>query len=458
MIRRLLKSSVWIAVVLLLAPEASWAQQSDPAAVAAWDQAVRKALQGQPPPTAPPQAQPPSGPQQPAGQQSPVEPRGNLNDQQQPAPRAGDQTLDPKYVGFISIPNTPLILKFNAKPRVDFTTDNRNTGDNTRFVTAKIPVSDDPDHGGGTQFNINSKGSQLSLDVRAPGVEGSPRFYYQNDFYGAGPGEFPFRVRQLYGQFYNVIVGMTFSVFEDPDVWPDTVDYEGPNAATFARRPLARYMLALDKEWQMNFGIEQPGSEVDTSIDPAAKSVNHAPDLGVNIRWEGENVGHMQFAVILRDIGVKGPITGSQSAFGWGLNLSAAFKAVNKDSLQAQLTYGEGIFRYCNDDFVNNDAALDSSGDLRPIPYFGAMVGFTHHWSEEWRSTATYGYVHLRNQASQDPTAYHLTHYASANLVWQVRKRLSLGLEGLYGSKENNEGRTGDAWRIQFGLLYSLLD
>jgi outer membrane DcaP-like protein len=446
MIRANVRCLTGLTFLLATAEAFASSQQPDPAAVASWNLAVRNSSQ-----TAP-------SSQQPQGQSSPIEPRGNLNDQQHPAPRPGNQTLDPKYLGFIPIPNTPLIIKFNAKPRVDLTVDNRNSGDNTRFVTAKIPVSDDPQHGGGAQFNINAKGTQLSVDVRAPGVDGSPRFYYQNDFFGAGPGEFPYRVRQLYGQVYDIIVGMTFSVFEDPDVWPDTVDYEGPNSATFARRPLARYMLALSPEWQMNFGLEQPGSEVDTSIDPAAKSVNHAPDVGVNVRWEGDKVGHVQLAAIFRDIAVRGPVTGSQSAFGWGVNLSGVFTLAGKDSLQAQLTYGEGIFRYCNDDFVNNDAAFDGTGDLKPIPYFGAMVGLTHHWSEEWRSTASYGYVHLRNQVSQDPTAYHLTHYGSLNLVLQVRKRLSIGLEGLYGLKEDNAERRGDVFRVQFGLLYSLMD
>ena len=60
------------------------------------------------------------------------------------------------------------------------------------------PVDGDFFKGGGNQFNVNAKGSQLSLDVRAPELPGSPRFYYQNDFFGSGGGELPFRVRQLY--------------------------------------------------------------------------------------------------------------------------------------------------------------------------------------------------------------------------------------------------------------------
>ncbi|HEY9500339.1 MAG TPA: DcaP family trimeric outer membrane transporter, partial [Pyrinomonadaceae bacterium] len=270
--------------------------------------------------------------------------------------------------------------------------------------------------------------------------------------------ELPFRVRQLYGQIYNVVLGQTFSVFEDPDAWPDTVDYEGPNSAVFARRPLVRYMLPLNKKWQLNFGLEKPASEVDTSIDPDAQQVQHAPDGGLNLRWEDSKYGHVQLGAIFRDIGVKGPIVGNQNTFGWGVNLSTSLNVFDRDSMQAQLTYGQGLFRYFNDDFQNNDAAFNSSGNLTAIPAFGAMIGYTHKWTDTLRSTASYGYVHLDNQFSQQTNAYHLTHYASMNLVWQVRKRLSLGLEGLYGFKEEKSGADGDAFRIQLGAVYSIFD
>jgi hypothetical protein len=392
------------------------------------------------------------------GRASEIKDRPALDDQQEAAPRPNDLTLDPKYRGFIPIPNTPILIKFNAKPRVDFTDDPQNTGNSDRFVTAQIPVEGDFFKNGGNQFNVNAKGSQLSIDVRAPELPGSPRFYYQNDFFGSGGGELPFRVRQLYGQIYNVVLGQTFSVFEDPDAWPDTVDYEGPNSAVFARRPLIRYMLPLTKKWQLNFGLEKPGAEVDTSIDGDARSVNHAPDGGLNVRWEDSEIGHVQFGAIFRDIGVKGPMVGSQSTFGWGVNLSSSLNVFERDSVQTQLTYGEGLFRYFNDDFVNNDAAFDSSGKLTAIPAFGAMIGYTHKWTDYLRSTASYGYVHLDNQFSQGPDAYHQTHYGSLNLIWQARKRLSIGLEGLYGHKEEKSGADGDAFRIQIGAVYSIFD
>lgn len=393
------------------------------------------------------------------GEPSNIKNRGSLRDEQQAAPRPDDLTLDPQFRGFTRIPNTSVLIKFNAKPRTDVTFDTENAGDDNRFITAKLPVTGQDDKGGDPRFNINAKGSQLRIDVRAPEVAGKPRFYYENDFYGSGGGEFPYRIRHLYGQYYNIIVGQTFSIFEDPDVWPDTVDYEGPNSAIFARRPLIRYLQPLSKEWQLNFGLEQPESEVDLTGQPdEAKSINNAPDGGVNARWERAGVGHVQLATILRSIAVDDSDDGRQSEIGWGFNAAGVFTTFGDDSLQAQATYGHGIFRYSNDDFFNNDAGFDKNGNLETIPYLGLMLGYTHHWAERWRSAVSGGYVHLDNTASQEGDAYHQTVYASGNLIFQYHRRLQVGIEALYGHKETKDGSDGDVARIMAGLVYTIFD
>jgi hypothetical protein len=46
---------------------------------------------------------------------------------------------------------------------------------------------------------------------------------------------------------------------------------------------------------------------------------------------------------------------------------------------------------------------------------------------------------------SEGPQAYHRTQYGSFNVVWQARKRLGIGLEDLYGHKEDKSGADGDA-------------
>lgn len=395
-----------------------------------------------------------------AVQVSPITDRDNLEDYQIQAPRPNDETLNPKYYGFIPIPNTPAIVQFNAKPRVDMMWDNQNSGNPDRFVTATIPTGG-PSAGGGSQFNVTARGSSLSFDLRVPDLPGDFRFYYNNDFFGSGSG-MPYRVKQLYGELYNVTAGFTFSIFEDPDVWPDTVDFEGPNSMIFARQPTVRYELVLNEYWRMNFGLQQPSSDIDNQgPESDASPDNHAPDGGFNIRWEDEKWGHLQFATILRDVGARGTTLGQQSVLGWGLNLSASLNVFENDSVQGQITYGDGIFHFCNDNFTytgfnGGDAAFNDKGQLRALQYVAPMVGYTHQWCEAFRSTATFGYVNLQNEQEQTAAAYHETYYASGNIIWQVRKRMSIGLECLYGYKDDNGGAHGDVWRIQTGLVYTL--
>src|SRR5687768_15788546 len=128
--------------------------------------------------TAPPAAVPPAadttppgdttrvlfkpGPTEITGRASPIEDRGQLKSQQEAAQRPNDLTLDPQYRGYVPVPNTPVLIKFNAKPRVDLTVDDKNSGNSDRFVTATIPLKGSPEYGGDIQSDMNARGSQLS--------------------------------------------------------------------------------------------------------------------------------------------------------------------------------------------------------------------------------------------------------------------------------------------------------
>jgi hypothetical protein len=389
-------------------------------------------------------------------ERSQVEYRHTLNDPQEAAARPKDYTLDPEYRGFIPVPNTPVLVKFNAKPHLDLTMDNQNTGDKYRFAPAKFPLEGAPDHGGGEQFNVNANATQLRVDVRAPDMAGDFRFYYQNDFFGSDSSDMKYRLQHLYGQFYGFVGGFTYSVWEDPDIWPDTVDYEGPNSVVFARRPVAHYTYAFNENWNSTFGVEKP----DFYVDGASSTLTTMPDLGFNTRWEKSGIGHVQFSSLYRDLGARDVAGDDHHAFGWGLNLGAGLELSKRDSLQALGVYGYGVGGLGNDaGFLNTDAAFSNSGSFEALPYWSGMIGLTHRWSDQWRSTATYGYVNVDNASGQDPTFYHTSQYASLNLIYQLRKHLSVGLEGLYGFKEAKNGMdSGDIWRVQLGMVYSLFD
>lgn len=109
--------------------------------------------------------------------------------------------------------------------------------------------------------------------------------------------------------------------------------------------------------------------------------------------------------------------------------------------------------------FLNSDAALQADGTLKALRYGSAMGALTHHWTPRWRSTVTYGYVNLENvNTAGNPDAYHQSHYGSVNVMYELFKRMSIGLEGLGGHKEVADGRSVTIYRIQLGLSVSIFD
>jgi len=394
------------------------------------------------------------------GKPSRIRYRGNFDDKQEAAARPGDYVMDPDFRGFIPIPRTVFLLKFNPRPRVDLTYDSDNAGNDMRFVPATIPLRGTPAYGGGAHFNANGNGSQMRIDVRAPSMDGDFRVYYQNDFFGSDSRNFQYRLQHFYAQAYGVVGGFTYGIFEDPDAWPDTVDYEGPNSVIFARRPLLHYKRSVAEDWQLTFGIEDPDIFVDTTGDPDAGKRARFPDGGFNVRWMPSDLGHVQFSTIMRAVGIRGgDVVDSQGEFGWGTNIAGSINVTGSDTVQFWFVYGEGVGGMGNDaGFFNSDAALQADGDLVALDYFSSMVAYQHRWSPRWRSTATYGYVNLQNAALQDPEAYDQTHYASANLVFQAFKRLSVGVEGLYGARETLSAGNGDVFRLHVGIMYAIFD
>jgi len=66
--------------------------------------------------------------------------------------------------------------------------------------------------------------------------------------------------------------------------------------------------------------------------------------------------------------------------------------------------------------------------------------------------TATFGTLNLQNEEQQGGR-YHETLLGSANLVWHIAQRLSVGLECSTATKNEASGAHGDVWRTQLGMV-----
>lgn len=365
--------------------------------------------------------------------------------------------VDPSYKGFVLVPGTRTWIKFGGYAKVDMIADTTKLTTPNWFATSGIPVEGEPNYGLGEQFTIIAKQSRLSLELRSPDSRGDAlKIYTEGDFFGnSAQPSMDFRLRHLYGQYRNFTVGQTSTVFYDPDVVPDTLDFEGPATAGSNRSAQVRFTLPLVADAQrLAVSIEQPQGDL-SHLPPSAAVRNAMPDFATHWRWDGA-LGHLQLGGIVRSLSFETNAGGRQSRLGWGGNLSAALKTTGQDVLMADFIYGDGIGLFIHDLPSGSAGFADATGRLKTITAWTGMLSYRHQWSARWRSIATYGYVEMKSPAEFGGFGYDRADYVQANLIWAPVADISLGLEYLYGFRAVRNGNTGDDQRLQFSIRYLL--
>jgi hypothetical protein len=372
------------------------------------------------------------------------------------AARFNNVPLDPKYNGFFQLPGTQTLLKIGGYFKTDFIYDLKPAGNTDSFIPSSFPI---PTVVGVNNATVSIRPTRLNLDFRIPTASvGDVRFYIEGDLFGTNATT-P-RLRHAYAQVKNILIGQTFSNFMDPDGFPDTLDFQGPNGMVSIRNPQLRYGFALSKSTTFYLSVEKPSSDI-TFKTPQFSSQPNAPspDGAVRLRQEFEG-GHFQIAGIFRSIAAFLPDGRTDSVFGWGVNASLGFKTFGKDNIILAAASGHGISRYLQDTSglgIDAQVADAASPHLEATPAVGVEGAYQHYWSKGLRSSAVYSYAAVNNTDLAATTTYNHSTYTAANLIWNPLGSLNVGAEFLYGWTMLKNGQRANAPRVQFSAKYSFV-
>jgi lipocalin len=150
----------------------------------------------------------------------------------------------------------------------------------------------------------------------------------------------------------------------------------------------------------------------------------------------------------------------SYAAVGEPINLAGAQRLCGKDTAVYQIAYGNGIERYINDTSgLGLDAAVSSlqNPHIQALPVVATYGAIQHFWSERMRSSIMYSFVQVQNTEAQVSSVYHQGNYTAGNLLWNPFGSLTVGAEFLYGWRDNKDGSTGNAPRVQFSAKYNFV-
>ncbi len=366
------------------------------------------------------------------------------------------------FPGSIRVPGTDAAIKFGGRIRTAavFTLDP--LGSHDRFLTHSIPVeSGDAAAGTGKRTTFSANTSRLNFEMRTPTGVGQMRAFIEGDFFGSTGTETRtnFRLRHAYAQFHGMIVGQTWSTFSDPAADHQTMDFEGINGENVIRQTQFRYTWRVRDDLSVAAAAETPEVSV-----TGGKGVNLVPDLVGRAIWKFKEVGHLQGAIVFREIRAEPDAVPGQveSVLAWGASLSGVvpFRYLHlTDRFIFQLNFGEGNARYINDlnSLGGQDAVFDTAtGELRALPAVGWYVDYEHQW-KQWertrvmklRSSLIWSFVTVDNVDFQPDDAYHKTNRFSTNLVFSPIERVDVGIEYIYGTRQNKDGNRGRSEQFQ---------
>lgn len=325
---------------------------------------------------------------------------------------------------------------------------------NNRFDTASIPIDGGPSQ---TKFSVNP--TQLAISSTTPATNGRLNTMVSMDFNGELDSPEP-RLRIAYGEYVSdqlgigLLGGQAYATSLDLRSVPETLDFAMPAGLWQTRQPLFRFTKSMIGDTLIEAALETP--ENTTYIE--ADRLTRWPDLSIAGTWltGGSYLKHLRISGLVRDLKAEDDFGNADSALGWAVGgstkINLPFLGL-RDNFKLNIHYGDGYgtqIKGAPFEGAFNPVTLS----LETIGIFSFYTGFQHFWSDRFRSNLVYGYVDSDNPAFLDDETLESTNYAAANLIWTPFNSVTLGVEYLWGRRENKDGDAGTSNRLLFSSRF----
>lgn len=339
---------------------------------------------------------------------------------------------------------------------------------------SKLPAFKN-EFGGDHRTWLSARQSRFGTRASIPTGNGRPdiKVVFDWDLFGVGidQGQTTIRPRHMYGQWGKLGGGQLESPFMDLDVFPNILEYWGPNGMLFFRNVQIFYNpIHRDNGTDLRFAIERPGASGDAGILADRIELQSiiprfpAPDLSGHFRY-GTKWGYVQLGAMIRWIRWNDVLPDTFDLSGGvtagGVALSSNIKAGKRDVFRLMAIYGAGVENYFNDAPVDVGAESNFDDPHRPVkgralPDFGMSAYLDHSWNDHFTSAIGYSRVDIDNSDLQAPEAFRKGQYASTNLLWNPVKDVLMGGEFQWTHRRNHsDGFSANDYRLQFSVKYS---
>jgi len=355
-------------------------------------------------------------------------------------------TYSPLFNTGIVIRSNQAAMKIGGYVKVDVIHDFQPVGNVAEFNTQTILVGVPQRQ----NSNLHAQQSRLNFDTRWHTDFGPVRSFVEGDFFGDNN---TFRLRHAYGEINQLLVGQTWSTFANVRAVPQTLDSAGPSSIINQRQGQVRWTQDIIREGlSFSVAVENPELAVtDTISDLDVTTVTETPDFVTRLLYSDDR-SSFQLSGVVRNLGLITPSNNRYEKAAWGVNVSGTHRFTDRDEGYLQFIVGDGIGSYNGIPDVVSDGV--SRGGL--LPMMGWMVAWNHQWSDDLQSSLTYSENILDNPSYQPGDELHRNTYFSTNLIWSPATNYFMGIEYLYGIRENVDTQDADAHRLQTSFGFYL--
>jgi hypothetical protein len=324
---------------------------------------------------------------------------------------------------------------------------------------------------GNTFFSVRQ--SSFGVKSYTPTRLGELRTIFEFDLYGLGKnaGQTMFHFRKAWAEMGHFGIGLFWSVFCDFDLFPNSLEYWGPNGMALFPNIQVRWMPIMGPT-HLYFALERPGASADQGVYADrieladVKAHLPLPDLTGEYRYAGK-FGYVELAGLLRYISWEDlnddSLDFSGETLGWGLNLSSRVNFSKALAGHFCVVVGSGMANYMNDGPI--DIGIENNFDDPvkpligvPLPVLGYMAFLDMQWNEKFSSSAGYSFSGITNSDGQAPSAFKKGQYMLANLLYYPVKNVMAGVEIQYATRENySDGWSAEMLKIQVSFRYKFL-
>lgn len=356
-------------------------------------------------------------------------------------------------------------LTFGGYTKLDLIYDiDQGQGDTTN-VAGLVPGSRT---GGG--FDAHVRQTRFNFRTDTETEKGPLTTFVELDFFGTRGNEVlsnshrP-RLRHAYGKWNGWTAGQTWSTFMPIEVYPSTLDFQGPTGIPFIRQAQLRYTFQAGNNFNVDVALENGefsgrgvvggvtvplGESIGSTFSGVNSGFDELPDLIVAGTWR-QNDSLLKAAAILRQLDAPSQL-GSDSEVGWGVNLAGGTPLWAGGRLNGSFTYGDGIGRYIIDG-VGQDGFVDATGKLNTIEAYGATAQISHKFNDKWDVGLSYGFYEVEDTFAGTDTDQLQTVHAS--LFWHPVDRMTVGAEVSWGKRELVNAASEDATRLQTSVQFN---